>query len=90
MAFMVGGSVMRDASGDVNDIWNVFNSSLATVSTFNDTRNDSMESVTMAAEYSSPIVWSAYGTKFNCTGNCSYGSQNSFQVVVSLCRSNIN
>ncbi|KZC10308.1 Bumetanide-sensitive sodium-(potassium)-chloride cotransporter [Dufourea novaeangliae] len=25
MAFMVGGTVMRDASGDVNDLWNVFN-----------------------------------------------------------------
>ncbi|KOC64235.1 Bumetanide-sensitive sodium-(potassium)-chloride cotransporter [Habropoda laboriosa] len=51
MTFMVGGTVARDASGDVNDLWNTFN------------------------------IWTKYGTKFNCTGNCPYGSQNSFQVI---------
>ncbi|XP_076232956.1 sodium chloride cotransporter 69 isoform X2 [Calliopsis andreniformis] len=81
MALMVGGTVIRDASGDVNDLWNVFNHSYAALSTFNNTSNDSTESVTMTAEYPSQIVWSAYGTKFNCTGNCSYGSHNSFQVI---------
>ncbi|OAD57765.1 Bumetanide-sensitive sodium-(potassium)-chloride cotransporter [Eufriesea mexicana] len=48
MALMVGGSVMRDASGDVNDLH---------------------------------VIWSLYGTKFNCTENCSYGGHNSFQVI---------
>ena len=81
MAFMVGGTVIRDASGDVNDLWNVFNNSYSALSAFNNASNESTESTTIAAEHSSQIVWSMYGTKFNCTGNCPYGSHNSFQVI---------
>ena len=81
MAFMVGGTVIRDASGDVNDLWNVFNNSYSALSAFNNASNESTESTTIAAEHSSQIAWSLYGTKFNCTGNCPYGSHNSFQVI---------
>ncbi|KAG6797449.1 bumetanide-sensitive sodium-(potassium)-chloride cotransporter [Apis mellifera caucasica] len=78
MALMVGGSVMRDASGDVNDLWNIFNSSYAALSSSN-TTNETTESSIIVN--SNQIVWSIYSTKFNCTGNCQYGSHNSFQVI---------
>ena len=82
MALMVGGSVSRDASGDVNDLWNVYNSSYSVLSSFNAT-NETAESPIATANLlnSSQITWTAYGTKFNCTGNCTYGSHNSFQVI---------
>nr|XP_034182937.1 bumetanide-sensitive sodium-(potassium)-chloride cotransporter [Osmia lignaria]XP_034182938.1 bumetanide-sensitive sodium-(potassium)-chloride cotransporter [Osmia lignaria]XP_034182940.1 bumetanide-sensitive sodium-(potassium)-chloride cotransporter [Osmia lignaria] len=82
MALMVGGTVSRDASGDVNDLWNVYNSSYNVLSSFNAT-NETAESPIATANLlnSSQITWTAYGTKFNCTGNCTYGSHNSFQVI---------
>ncbi|XP_076640568.1 sodium chloride cotransporter 69 isoform X2 [Colletes latitarsis] len=80
MALMVGGSVMRDASGNVNDLSNVFNNSYTTISPFN-ASNETTEITTIATINTSEIVWSMYGTKFNCTGNCPYGSHNSFQVI---------
>ncbi|CAK9815935.1 Bumetanide-sensitive sodium-(potassium)-chloride cotransporter [Anthophora quadrimaculata] len=79
MALMVGGTVIRDASGDVNDLWNTFNSSYAALSNLNAT-NDTTE-IPITTVDPTQIVWTKYGTKFNCTGNCPYGSQNSFQVI---------
>ncbi|XP_043523136.1 bumetanide-sensitive sodium-(potassium)-chloride cotransporter [Frieseomelitta varia] len=79
MAFMVGGAVVRDASGDVNDLWNIFNSSYTSLSSLNMTNETTKSSI--ATVNTSEIVWSMYGTKFNCTGNCPYGSHNSFQVI---------
>lgn len=79
MALMVGGTVMRDASGDINDLWNIFNSSYTALSSLNAT-NETTESP-IATLNTSEIVWSMYGTKFNCTGHCLYGSHNSFQVI---------
>lgn len=82
---MVGGSVVRDASGDVNDLWNIFNSSYTNLSSLN-TTNETTESP-IATVNTSEIVWSMYGTKFNCTGNCPYGSHNSFQVfLLNVCK----
>lgn len=84
MALMVGGSVMRDASGDVNDLWNIFNNSYTALSSSN-TTNETTESSIIVN--SNQIVWSIYSTKFNCTGNCQYGSHNSFQVFFfKLCK----
>ncbi|XP_060811351.1 bumetanide-sensitive sodium-(potassium)-chloride cotransporter [Bombus pascuorum] len=79
MALMVGGTVIRDASGDINDLWNIFNSSYTALSSLNAT-NETTES-SIATLNTSEIVWSMYGTKFNCTGHCLYGSHNSFQVI---------
>ncbi|KAK9298693.1 hypothetical protein QLX08_008060 [Tetragonisca angustula] len=79
MAFMVGGAVVRDASGDIDDLWNIFNSSYTSLSILS-TTNETTESP-IATVNTSEIVWSMYGTKFNCTGNCPYGSHNSFQVI---------
>ncbi|XP_068978847.1 bumetanide-sensitive sodium-(potassium)-chloride cotransporter [Bombus flavifrons] len=79
MALMVGGTVMRDASGDINDLWNIFNSSYTALSSLNAT-NETTESP-IATLNTSEIVWSKYGTKFNCTGHCLYGSHNSFQAI---------
>lgn len=71
---------MRDASGDINDLWNIFNSSYTALSSLNAT-NETTESP-IATLNTSEIVWSMYGTKFNCTGHCLYGSHNSFQVFL--------
>lgn len=80
MAFMVGGAVTRDASGDVNDLWNIFNNSYTALSNLNAV-NETTE-VLIDTLNSSQIAWSKYGTKFNCTGNCPYGSHNNFQVLL--------
>ncbi|KOX69963.1 Bumetanide-sensitive sodium-(potassium)-chloride cotransporter [Melipona quadrifasciata] len=45
MAFMVGGAVVRDASGDVNDLWNVFNSSYTSLSSLNATNESPIATV---------------------------------------------
>ncbi|XP_033219683.1 bumetanide-sensitive sodium-(potassium)-chloride cotransporter [Belonocnema kinseyi] len=81
MAVMVGGSVMRDASGNITDIFSVYNTSVlrSIVSLENQT-------IVENETYVEPIpekVWSIYGTSFNCTApnNCPYGSHNSFQVI---------
>lgn len=81
MALMVGGSVMRDASGDVNDLWNIFNSSYTALSSLNGT-NETTEFPIVTVNNSN-VIWSIYGTKFNCTENCPYGGHNSFQVLLS-------
>ncbi|XP_035736947.1 bumetanide-sensitive sodium-(potassium)-chloride cotransporter-like isoform X4 [Vespa mandarinia] len=80
MAIMVGGSVMRDASGDINDLRTTVNNSYV-VQSFFDVRNDtSEENVTIAGNWSETI-WSVYDTKFNCTSGCNYGTHNSFEVI---------
>nr|XP_050849728.1 bumetanide-sensitive sodium-(potassium)-chloride cotransporter isoform X1 [Vespula vulgaris]XP_050849729.1 bumetanide-sensitive sodium-(potassium)-chloride cotransporter isoform X1 [Vespula vulgaris]XP_050849730.1 bumetanide-sensitive sodium-(potassium)-chloride cotransporter isoform X1 [Vespula vulgaris]XP_050849731.1 bumetanide-sensitive sodium-(potassium)-chloride cotransporter isoform X1 [Vespula vulgaris]XP_050849732.1 bumetanide-sensitive sodium-(potassium)-chloride cotransporter isofo len=80
MAIMVGGSVMRDASGDINDLRTTVNNSYV-VQSFLDVRNDtSEENVTIVGNWNETI-WSVYGTKFNCTSGCNYGTHNSFQVI---------
>ncbi|XP_076393216.1 sodium chloride cotransporter 69 [Megachile rotundata] len=83
MAFMVGGTVVRDASGDVNDLWNVYNSSYNVLSSFNVTNQTAESPIATDDNLLNPsqLTWSMYGTKFNCTGNCPYGSHNSFQVI---------
>lgn len=86
MAIMVGGSVMRDASGDINDLRTTVNNSYV-VQSFLDVRNDtSEENVTIAGNWSETI-WSVYDTKFNCTPGCSYGTHNSFKVCFIIKRS---
>lgn len=80
MAVMVGATVMRDATGDVNDLWTTFNTSIPVLS-FLGANNDTAENTIPTVNISQPI-WSVYGTKFNCTGGgCAYGSHNSFQVI---------
>ncbi|KAK2585480.1 hypothetical protein KPH14_010136 [Odynerus spinipes] len=79
MAIMVGGSVMRDASGDINDLRTTINNSY--VQSLLDIRNDTSEGNFTIIGNLSETVWSVYGTKFNCTSGCNYGSHNSFQVI---------
>lgn len=80
---MVGGTVMRDATGDVNDLWTTYNSSLtALLGIVNDTTIEN--STVRAFESSNRTSWSIYGTDFNCTAGCQYGSQNSAEVLAQL------
>ncbi|XP_032675841.1 bumetanide-sensitive sodium-(potassium)-chloride cotransporter [Odontomachus brunneus] len=78
MALMVGGTIMRDATGDVNDLWTVYNSSLMR-GIVNDTVIEN--STVLADESINRTSWSIYGTDFNCTAGCQYGSQNSAEVI---------
>ncbi|XP_014216505.1 bumetanide-sensitive sodium-(potassium)-chloride cotransporter isoform X2 [Copidosoma floridanum] len=73
MAVMVGATVMRDASGDVSDLYDAFNASSAKMPSPNGTALDDQAARS----------WSIYGTDFNCTStrSCAYGTQNSFQVI---------
>ena len=75
---------MREASGNVTDL-------LSYVASHNITGPISYNVseivfdtslVDNATEIPSPVErsWSIYGTDFNCTGGCKYGSHNSFQV----------
>lgn len=78
MAIMVGGAVMRDASGNITDLWTTYNSSLLTLS-MPDANNDTIiENSTVIENVTR--TWSVYGTDFNCTAGCKYGSHNSFEV----------
>lgn len=96
MAFMVGGSVLREASGNVTDLltfvannsisqeellsngsaimYNATSIVLDTSMMDNATWNNATDNDTVERS------WSIYGTDFNCTKGCSYGSHNSFQV----------
>ena len=68
---MTGATVIRDASGNLTDLIEIFNSSVE-MSSNNYSNN---------AIVDTQRNWSEYGTDFNCTiGTCKYGSQNSFQV----------
>ncbi|XP_020283580.1 bumetanide-sensitive sodium-(potassium)-chloride cotransporter [Pseudomyrmex gracilis] len=79
MAIMVGWTVTRDASGNVTDLWTVYNNSLSAVSML-DAGNETIENSTVIVE-NVTRTWSVYGTAFNCTGGCKYGSHNSFEVI---------
>ncbi|XP_072764865.1 bumetanide-sensitive sodium-(potassium)-chloride cotransporter [Anoplolepis gracilipes] len=78
MAIMVGGTVMRDASGNVSDLWSTYNSFSALSVLGAD--NNTIENNTVILENANR-TWSIYRTAFNCTGGCKYGSQNSFEVI---------
>ncbi|XP_011171411.1 bumetanide-sensitive sodium-(potassium)-chloride cotransporter [Solenopsis invicta] len=79
MAIMIGGSVMRDATGNVTDLWTTYNNSLSALS-FLDIDNATMiENNTIIENINR--TWSVYGTDFNCTAGCKYGSHNSFEVI---------
>lgn len=82
MAFMVGGTVMRDASGDVNDLWTTYNSSLTALSMLSADNDTALENSTVIVENINRTSWSIYGTNFNCTTKCQYGSHNSFEVCL--------
>ncbi|KAG7208571.1 hypothetical protein KM043_014784 [Ampulex compressa] len=80
MAFMVGSTVMRDASGNITDLMTSYNSSLPVLAMFN-ASNETADSTVGPENSYQTAAWSVYGTNFNCTGGCAYGSHNSFQVI---------
>lgn len=79
MAIMVGGTVMRDASGNIADLWTTYNSSLLALSVSGADNDTAIENSTVI-ENVTRTSWSTYGTDFNCTAGCEYGSHNSFEV----------
>ncbi|XP_024870405.1 bumetanide-sensitive sodium-(potassium)-chloride cotransporter [Temnothorax curvispinosus] len=79
MAIMVGGTVMRDASGNVTDLWTTYNSSLLALSMLGADNDTEIENSTVIENITRS--WSVYGTDFNCTAGCKYGSHNSFEVI---------
>ncbi|XP_046626478.1 bumetanide-sensitive sodium-(potassium)-chloride cotransporter [Neodiprion virginianus] len=94
MIVMVGASVLRDASGNVTDLISsvtespILNSSVTeTIIVFQNASTIENETSTIVENMTNPIKnavdrsWSIYGTSFNCTGGCAYGSHNSFQVI---------
>ncbi|XP_043502652.1 bumetanide-sensitive sodium-(potassium)-chloride cotransporter [Polistes fuscatus] len=80
MAIMVGGSVMRDASGNITDIRTTVNNSYVVQSLLDVSNDTSAENLTITENWNETI-WSIYDTKFNCTSGCNYGTHNSFQVI---------
>ncbi|KAL6255261.1 hypothetical protein P5V15_013599 [Pogonomyrmex californicus] len=80
MAIMVGGTVMRDASGNVADLWTTYNNSLLALS-MSGADNDTTIDNSTIIENLNHTSWSIYGTAFNCTPECKYGSHNSFEVI---------
>lgn len=78
MAIMVGATVIRDASGDVNDLWTTYNS-FSALSVLGANNSTAIENNTAIIENANR-TWSMYRTAFNCTGGCKYGSHNSFEV----------
>lgn len=67
---------MRDASGDVSDLVDVFNES---------TRSLLNESTSSMLLENQTTTWKSYGTNFSCLPEqCAYGSQNSFQVSITI------
>lgn len=79
MAIMVGGTVMRDATGNVTDLWTTYNSSLLALSMPGADNDTAIENSTVI-ETVTRTSWSIYGTDFNCTTGCKYGTHNSFEV----------
>ncbi|XP_012217293.1 bumetanide-sensitive sodium-(potassium)-chloride cotransporter [Linepithema humile] len=75
MAIMVGGTVIRDASGNVNDLWETYNGSFPGLSILDISNDTAIENSTVVNR-----TW-IYGTAFNCTSGCKYGSHNSFEVI---------
>lgn len=76
---MVGGTVMRDATGNVTDLWTTYNSSFLALSMTGADNDTAIENSTVI-ENVTRTSWSVYGTDFNCTAGCKYGSHNSFEV----------
>ncbi|XP_074110335.1 sodium chloride cotransporter 69 [Cotesia typhae] len=97
MAAMVGGSVLRQASGNVSDLLimsnqteillnstNIlFNSSLRLEDINRINNNNSISNYSIDNLNGTDRLWSNYGTVFKCadTNTCKYGSHNSFQVI---------
>jgi len=81
MAIMVGATVMRDASGNINDLWTIYNNSLSILLATNNATT-AIENNTVITNDDDQILWSIYGTAFNCSTalKCNYGSHNSFEV----------
>ncbi|XP_011267934.2 bumetanide-sensitive sodium-(potassium)-chloride cotransporter [Camponotus floridanus] len=80
IAIIVGSTVMRDASGNVNDLWAIYNS-FSTLSILGADNSTAIENNTNIIE-SANRTWSVYQTAFNCTGgSCNYGTHNSFEVI---------
>lgn len=80
MAIMVGGTVMRDASGNINDLWTTYNA-FSGLSILGGDNSTVIENSTVIIE-NATRNWSVYQTAFNCTGGCKYGSHNSFEVII--------
>jgi len=80
MAIMVGATVMRDASGNINDLWTIYNNSLSVLLATNNATT-AIGNSTVITNDDDQIPWSIYGTAFNCTTKCNYGSHNSFEVL---------
>ncbi|KAH0951482.1 hypothetical protein HN011_002827 [Eciton burchellii] len=80
MAIMVGATVMRDASGNINDLWTIYNNSLSVLLATNNATT-AIGNSTVITNDDDQIPWSIYGTAFNCTTKCNYGSHNSFEVI---------
>lgn len=82
MALTIGASVTRQASGNITDLLIYQNNSQAllndtvVINNFTINNNSSYHTFDMRKHDSS-----IYGTLFNCTDNCKYGSHNSFQVI---------
>ncbi|XP_063980196.1 bumetanide-sensitive sodium-(potassium)-chloride cotransporter [Diachasmimorpha longicaudata] len=81
MALMVGGAVMRDASGNLTDLIQYVNSSEVFLNTAVLLNTSMVDNSTHESANVITREWSSYGTSFNCTGGCKYGSHNSYQVV---------
>lgn len=79
IAIMVGSTVIRDASGNVSDLWTTYNS-FSTLSILGADNNTVIENNTSIIENVNR-TWSVYQTAFNCTEGCNYGSHNSFEVL---------
>lgn len=79
---MVGGSVMRDASGNIMDLFNIYNGSI--LRAMGGLENQTSIENETYFESIPEKTWSIYGTSFNCTPpNCPFGTHNSFQVTTS-------
>lgn len=78
MALTIGTSVLRQASGDLSDLQTYQNTSQVL---FND--STVVLNITNTSSYQTINVknLNSFGTLFNCTGNCKFGTHNSFQVI---------
>lgn len=78
MAVMVGATVMRDASGNITDL---ITSNMFVNFTIPSLNSSIIENSSNEYLNVTPTIETIYGTKFNCTGSCKYGTHNSFQVI---------
>lgn len=98
MVVMVGATVLRDASGNVTDLLSsvteypiLDNTTVAetivliqNATIFENQTSIILENGTVPIGNVTEKTWSIYGTAFNCTKGCVYGSHNSFQVRSSV------